>query len=140
MSRFSNYQKETYFCTNCGFNTGNQMTYCPECSSFWEKESLISARGMVKWGIFLLVSSGILSFILLLYSLQVGLTETFEKKLTPIFLMLIWVLFVKGCFDFIVGNHIRETGDYGKTKNYLLLYGQIAICLLPMAVYYLFLK
>jgi hypothetical protein len=135
MSIFNTRNQNINVCTSCGFETGEDLEYCPGCSTEYEKSGLVSGMDLFLWGIALLVLSLIPLFFVISYCFSSGFASFYNNRAYHLISYVFLVLFVKGFLWTAFGRNIQSTKEYGYSKNNKLLVAEFAAYILPLVIY-----
>jgi hypothetical protein len=135
MSIFNTGNRETVVCLNCGFETREDIEYCPSCSNAYDKNSLSSGRDLLLHGIALIVLSLIPLFFVVYYCFYSGFAAFSNNRAYHLIFYGFWVLFVKGFLWTTFGRNIQTTNEYSYSKNNVLLVAEFTAYILPMVIY-----
>jgi hypothetical protein len=135
MSIFNTRNQETVVCINCGFETRDDIEYCPNCSTSYEPTALVSGRDLFLWGIGLLALSLVPLFFVVQYCFSGGFAAFYNNRAYHLIFYGFWVLFVKGFLWTTFGNKIQKTNEYSYSKNNVLLVAEFAAYILPIVIY-----
>ena len=135
MSIFNTRNQEPVVCLNCGFETRDDLEYCPSCSTSYEHNSLISGRDLFLSGIGLLALSLVPLFFVVHYCFYRGFAAFYNNRSYHLIFYGFWVLFVKGFLWTTFGKNIQTTNEYSYSKNNVLLVAEFAAYIVPIMIY-----
>jgi len=135
MSIFNTRNQETIVCLNCGYETRDDIQYCPGCSTSYEQNALISGRDLFLRGIVFIILSLIPLFFVVYYCFDSGFAAFYNNRTHHFIFFGFWVLFVKGFLWTTFGNNIKSTNEYSYSKNNVLLVAEFAAYILPIVIY-----